>query len=299
MIKYSKKVLKARQANKPIVALESTIITHGLPSPINLQMAEEVEAIIEKEGATPATIAIIDGVIHVGLEKEELETLSQSDALKASRSDLSYIIANKKTASTTVAATMIIAKMAGIKVFVTGGIGGVHHHYKDILDVSADLEELAKTDVCVVCAGPKAILDLPKTIEYLETKGVPVIGYQTDELPAFYSRESGIKLTLRLDTPKAIANMIKAQEKLSIQTGILVANPISTDAEIKKEVMDTYIKAALKAAEKNDIKGKALTPFLLETLKDMTKGASLKANLALVYNNAKLGARISLSLCTS
>lgn len=299
MIKYSKEVLKALKANQPIVALESTIITHGLPSPINIEMAETVEAIIKKEGATPATIAIIDGVIHVGLEKNELDQLSKSDALKASRSDLSYIVAHKKTASTTVAATMMICKMAGIKVFVTGGIGGVHHDYQDILDVSADLEELSKTEVLVVCAGPKAILDLPKTMEYLETKGIPVIGYQTQELPAFYSRQSGIQLNLSLDTPKQIADVFKTHEKLLINSGILVVNPIPKAAEIQKDIIDTHIKNALNQAKLNNIKGKALTPFLLSTLENETEGASLKANLALVYNNAKLGALISKSLCTS
>lgn len=298
MIKYSKEVLKALKENKPIVALESTIITHGLPSPTNLLMANEVEDIIKKEGATPATIAIIDGVIHVGLEPHELTKLSNAEALKASRSDLAYMVSMKKTASTTVAATMMICKMAGIKVFVTGGIGGVHHDYANLLDVSADLEELSKTDVCVVCAGPKAILDLEKTMEYLETKGVSVIGYKTRELPAFYSRESGINLNLSIDTPKKIAEFIKTKEKLSIEGGILVVNPIPRESEIKKERMDTYIEKALQDAKRKHIKGKELTPYLLNALKELTKGESLNANLALVYNNAVLGAKISKQLCT-
>lgn len=297
MIKYSKEVLKALKENKPIVALESTIITHGLPSPTNIEMAKTVEQIIKKEGATPATIAIIDGLIHVGLEPDELLKLSESEALKASRSDLAYVVSEKKTASTTVAATMMICKMAGIKVFVTGGIGGVHPHYGELLDVSADLEELAKSDICVICAGPKAILDLDKTMEYLETKGVSVIGYQTQELPAFYSRQSGIQLNLGLDTPKAIAQLIKTKEKLSIDGGVLVVNPIPEEFEIKKAVMDGYIHHALEMAKTHHIKGKALTPYLLSALKDMTEGASLKANLALVYNNAILGAKISKQLC--
>lgn len=296
MIKYSESVLSALKENKPIVALESTIITHGLPHPTNLEMAVKIEDIIRKEGATPATIAIIDGIIHVGLTNEELIKLSESDALKASRADISYLVANKKTASTTVAATMLICKLVGIKVFVTGGIGGVHDDFQNMLDVSADLEELSKTDICVVCAGPKAILDIPKTMEYLETKGVPVVGYQTKELPAFYSRESGIKLNISLDTPKEIARLIKTQEKLSIESGVLVVNPIPVEAEIKKEVMDKYIATALKLAKENNIKGKKVTPFLLETLKDLTKGASLEANLALIYNNAVVGANISKEL---
>lgn len=293
MIKYSQAVKKALKNNLPIVALESTIITHGLPSPTNIEMALHVEELIKKEGATPATIAIIEGVIHIGLEHEELIKLSKSDAIKASRSDVSYAVSKKLSASTTVAATMLICKMTGIKVFATGGIGGVHHDYADILDVSADLEELSMTEVCVVCAGPKAILDLPKTMEYLETKGVPVIGYQTNELPAFYSRESGIPLNIRLDSPKEIAELIKTQEKLNISTGILVANPIPKESEIAKSVMDKYILEAVEEAKKNHISGKKITPFLLSALKDKTSGKSLNANLELVYNNAKLAARIA------
>jgi pseudouridine-5'-phosphate glycosidase len=291
---YSKEVQKAMTDSQPIVALESTIITHGMPYPQNLEMAKKVEQIIRDNGAVPATIAVIDGKIKIGLEAKELELLAKSpEAIKVSRRDFAYVLASKKVGATTVAGTMIAAKLAGIKFFVTGGIGGVHRGFNEDMDVSADLDELAKTSICVICAGAKAILDLPRTLEYLETKGVPVIGYKTDYLPAFYTAKSAYKLALRLDNPDTIAKLVHAQAKLGLEAGVLVTNPIPVEHELDGAYMDTIINAAVKEAHDKHIKGKDVTPFLLANIVEKTGGKSLEANIELVYNNAKLGAQIA------
>ncbi|MDY0316164.1 MAG: pseudouridine-5'-phosphate glycosidase [Acholeplasmatales bacterium] len=293
-LSYSKEVQKAMTDSQPIVALESTIITHGMPYPQNLEMAKKVEQIIRDNGAVPATIAVIDGKIKIGLEAKELELLAKSpEAIKVSRRDFAYVLASKKVGATTVAGTMIAAKLAGIKFFVTGGIGGVHRGFNEDMDVSADLDELAKTSICVICAGAKAILDLPRTLEYLETKGVPVIGYKTDYLPAFYTAKSAYKLALRLDNPDTIAKLVHAQAKLGLEAGVLVTNPIPVEHELDGAYMDTIINAAVKEAHDKHIKGKDVTPFLLANIVEKTGGKSLEANIELVYNNAKLGAQIA------
>lgn len=293
-LSYSKEVQKAMTDSQPIVALESTIITHGMPYPQNLEMAKKVEQIIRDNGAVPATIAVIDGKIKIGLEAKELELLAKSpEAIKVSRRDFAYVLASKKVGATTVAGTMIAAKLAGIKFFVTGGIGGVHRGFNEDMDVSADLDELAKTSICVICAGAKAILDLPRTLEYLETKGVPVIGYKTDYLPAFYTAKSAYKLALRLDNPDTIAKLVHSQAKLGLEAGVLVTNPIPVEHELDGAYMDTIINAAVKEAHDKHIKGKDVTPFLLANIVEKTGGKSLEANIELVYNNAKLGAQIA------
>ncbi len=293
-LSYSKEVQKAMTDSQPIVALESTIITHGMPYPQNLEMAKKVEQIIRDNGAVPATIAVIDGKIKIGLEAKELELLAKSpEAIKVSRRDFAYVLASKKVGATTVAGTMIAAKLAGIKFFVTGGIGGVHRGFNEDMDVSADLDELAKTSICVICAGAKAILDLPRTLEYLETKGVPVVGYKTDYLPAFYTAKSAYKLALRLDNPDTIAKLVYAQAKLGLEAGVLVTNPIPVEHELDGAYMDTIINAAVKEAHDKHIKGKDVTPFLLANIVEKTGGKSLEANIELVYNNAKLGAQIA------
>jgi pseudouridine-5'-phosphate glycosidase len=297
LFKYSKAVKEALDNNEEIVALESTIITHGMPYPDNLKTALNVEEIIRKEGVTPATIAIIKGKIHFGLEKEELNFLAQeSSVYKASKSDLSYVLSQGLTASTTVASTIFLASLQKIKVFVTGGIGGVHRNYCELLDVSNDLEALAETSITVVSAGMKAILDIAKTKEYLETKGVTLIGYQTNQLPAFYSSESGLQVDLRLETPKAVANLIKMQERLQLKKAIMIANPIPKKMEIKKELVADYLKKAEEKLKKENVKGKAVTPFLLKEIVKESKGDSLKANISLIYHNAKLGALIAKAL---
>ncbi|MFW5794186.1 MAG: pseudouridine-5'-phosphate glycosidase [Bacillota bacterium] len=289
-------VKQALESNKPVVALESTIISHGIPYPENIKMAKKVEAIIKDEGAIPATIAIMNGKIKIGLSENDLETLAKSDKVKkVSRRDLASVIANKALGATTVAATMICAKMAKIKFFVTGGIGGVHRGYEKTLDVSADLEELSKTNVTVICAGAKAILDLPKTMEYLETKGVSVFGYKTDSLPAFYTRETDIKLTHSVNTPNELANIIFIKEKLNLNEGILVVNPIPKKASLDKGYINSIIDKAIKQSVKEGIKGKAVTPYLLNKIVEETEGKSLEANLSLIYNNAKVGAKIAVA----
>jgi pseudouridine-5'-phosphate glycosidase len=296
-VTYSAEVAAAKAAGKAIVALESTIITHGMPYPGNLRMAQSVEAIIRAEGAVPATIAVIDGTLHIGLEKHELEALSQrADAMKLSRADLAFAIAEKRTGATTVAATMIAAARAGIRVFATGGIGGVHRKAEESFDISADLEELARTSVIVVCAGAKAILDIPKTLEVLETKGVPVVTVGQDEFPAFWSRGSGLKSPLRLDTPSAIARFQHARQELGIHGGMLIGNPVPVENEIPREEMEIYIGRALDNAEEDGITGKAVTPYLLNSIFHLTGGRSLATNIALVENNARLAAKIAIAL---
>lgn len=290
-------VLRAKEERRPIVALESTIISHGMPYPENVAMAKKVESIIRENGAVPATIALIKGRIKIGLNAEELEYMASSKGiLKASRRDIPIVIAKKLSAATTVAGTMICASLAEIKVFATGGIGGVHRGAEKTFDISADLQELSKTNVTVVSAGAKSILDLKLTMEYLETMGVPVIGYGTNEFPAFYTRQSGIPVNYRLDTPDDIAYVIQALTNLSYKGGMIIANPIPIEYSMDKNVIDRVIENAIKEAEREKITGKDLTPFLLAKIKDITKGKSLEANLKLVYNNAELAAKISCSL---
>lgn len=294
---YSKEVKNALLNNLPVVALESTIISHGMPYPTNLEVARKCEEIVRENGAIPATIAIINGDLVVGVDENQLEYLATSkDILKVSRRDMAYVVANKLSGATTVAATMMIAKLAGIDVFATGGIGGVHRGVEETWDISADLEELAITDVCVVCAGAKAILDLPKTLEYLETKGVLVVGYNTNDLPAFFTRNSGIEVPIRIDTPLEIARVIKAKKDLKINNGILITNPIEEKYSFDKDEMDNAIQTALIEMNNLKITGKQVTPYLLSKINEITKGQSLEANKHLVYNNCKLAALISKEL---
>lgn len=287
-------VAKALEEGTPVVALESTIIAHGMPYPRNVETAIAVEDVIREEGVMPATIAIINGRIKIGLTKEEIEYLGTADnVLKVSRRDFPLVIAKKMNGATTVAGTMIAAHMAGIKLFVTGGIGGVHRGAGESFDISADLEELKTTEVAVVCAGVKSILDIGATLEYLETSGVPVITYGTEEFPAFYSRKSGFKSECRLDDPKDIADLINAKADLGLRGGMLIACPIPQEDEIPYEKMDVVIKEALKECEEQGVKGKRITPFLLSKVKDLTEGSSLEANIKLVLNNARIGAKIA------
>lgn len=287
-------VAKALEEGIPVVALESTIIAHGMPYPKNVETAVAVEDVIRAEGVMPATIAIINGRIKIGLTKEEIEYLGTADnVLKVSRRDFPLVIAKKMNGATTVAGTMIAAHMAGIKLFVTGGIGGVHRGAGESFDISADLEELKTTEVAVVCAGVKSILDIGATLEYLETSGVPVITYGTEEFPAFYSRKSGFKSECRLNDPKDIADLINAKADLGLRGGMLIACPIPEEDEIPYEKMDVVIKEALKECEEQGVKGKRITPFLLSKVKDLTEGSSLEANIKLVLNNARIGAKIA------
>ncbi|AAK87642.2 MULTISPECIES: pseudouridine-5'-phosphate glycosidase [Agrobacterium] len=296
-IVYSQEVAAAKQRGAPIVALESTIITHGMPYPGNIEMAESVEQIIRDQGAVPATIAVIHGTLHIGLEKDQLEALAQTtDAMKVSRADIAFAIAERRTGATTVAATMIAAARAGIRVFATGGIGGVHKGAEETFDISADLTELAKTGVIVVCAGAKAILDIPKTLEVLETNGVPVVTFGSEEFPAFWSRSSGLASPLSLNSPAAIANFQATREQLGIDGGMLVANPVPEEDEIPREEMEIYINRAISHAERDEVTGKAVTPYLLGDIFRLTDGRSLETNIALVRNNAQLAAEIAVAL---
>lgn len=291
-------VQTALHDTKPVVALESTIITHGMPFPQNLEIAQNVEATVKENGATPATIAILDGRLKIGLSTNELEALAQSkDAAKLSRADLAVCLAEGKTGATTVAATMIAAHLAGIEVFATGGIGGVHRHAEKTFDISADLQELAQTPLSVIAAGPKAILDIPKTLEVLESLGVPVISYGQDHLPAFWSRSSGLRSPLRMDDVTSIARAHLMRQSLGIAGGQLIANPIPRHAEIPIEEIEPFIAQALEAALEQEISAKEVTPFLLSRLFDLTQGRSLQANKALVLNNAALGAKIAGAIC--
>lgn len=297
-IKISPEVSEALANNRPVVALESTIIAHGMPYPQNVETALQVEDIIRKNGATPATIAIIDGQLRAGLSKDEIDyngKLGQK-VVKVSRRDLPFIVAKKMTGATTVASTMIIAEMAGIKIFATGGIGGVHRGAESSMDISADLQELANTNVVVVSAGAKAILDLKLTLEYLETHGIPVAGFGTDEFPAFYTRKSGLPVLYRVDTIIELAEMIYTKWQLGLNGGVLVANPIPDQAQVEFEYINEMIEKAVLIAEEKGINGKAITPFLLAKIEELTKGESLKANIQLVFNNAKLGAELAVAL---
>lgn len=294
LVKISKEVQEALNEGRPVVALESTIISHGMPYPENVETALEVERIIRENGAVPATIGIIEGVPIVGMSPEEIEEFGKRKGiLKASRRDVPVIMSQKAWGATTVATTMIFAAYAGIEVFVTGGIGGVHKNAPQTFDISADLQELAHTDVTVVCAGAKAILDLPLTLEYLETFGVPVLGYRSDHLGAFYSSDSGLNVDYRMDSPEEVASAIWFKRKLGLKGGVLVSNPIPKEDEIPNEKINAFIDAALKDAEKNRIHGKEITPYLLSHIKEHTKGESLKANIRLVYHNAEVGAAIA------
>lgn len=292
-------VAQAVAQGKPVVALESTIISHGMPYPQNVETALAVEKIIRDHGAIPATIAIIGGRLKAGLTPEEIEYFGKKGTAiaKASRRDLAVLCAKGEDGATTVTTTMMIAHMAGISIFATGGIGGVHRGAQQTFDISADLEELAHTPVMVVCAGAKAILDLPLTLEYLETHGVPVIGYGTKELPAFYTRHSGLEVDYRLDTPQEIADLFQAQHALGLQGGILVTNPIPEAYSMDADVINGAIEEALKEMEEKGIHGKACTPFLLAKVAALTGGNSLASNIQLVFNNAKLATEIAVANC--
>ncbi|MCL1138536.1 pseudouridine-5'-phosphate glycosidase [Shewanella pneumatophori] len=288
-------VAAALAAGKPVVALESTIISHGMPYPQNVETALKVEQIIRDNGAVPATIAILKGRLKVGMTHEEIEYLGKAglDVIKTSRRDIPFIVAKEVDGATTVASTMILAQMAGIKVFATGGIGGVHRGAQQTFDISADLQELANTDVTVVCAGAKSILDIGLTLEYLETQGVPVIGYQTSTLPAFYTRESEFGVDYQLDTPAQIAAAMKAKWDMDLKGGIVVANPIPEAHQLDRAMIDKVIADAVAEMDSKGIFGKASTPFLLAKVAETTKGVSLAANIELVFNNAKLAANIA------
>lgn len=298
-LSISPEVQEALKAGKPVVALESTIISHGMPYPQNVETALKVEQTIRENGAVPATIAIIGGQLKAGCTPKEIEYLGKKGqtVIKASRRDLPVLIARKADGATTVTTTMIIASMAGIRVFATGGIGGVHRGAQQTFDISADLEELAQTPVLVVCAGAKSILDLGLTLEYLETKGVPVIGYGTEELPAFYTRHSGFKVDYRIDTPEELAAAFKAKMDCGLKGGMLVTNPIPEEFSMPKEVIDKAIDQALREMDEAGIHGKQCTPFLLAKVKDLTGGESLASNIQLVLNNARLAAKTAKVLC--
>lgn len=297
-MKINPEVSKAIKENRPVVALESTIISHGMPYPKNVETALKVEEVIRSHGAVPATIGIIDGEPIIGMTPEEIEQFGKrKGVLKVSRRDLPVVYAKKLWGATTVATTMILANQAGIEVFVTGGIGGVHRGATETFDISADLQELAKTNVTVVCAGAKAILDLPLTLEYLETMGVPVLGYQTEELPAFYNSHSGLKVDYRVENAKEMALIIKSKRENNLVGGILLTNPIPAQYEMKKEVIDHAINTALESMEKEGIKGKECTPYLLKTIVELTGGDSLESNIKLVLNNAAVGAEVAKEYC--
>ena len=297
-IKVAEEVKKALAEGKAVVALESTIISHGMPYPQNVETALRVEEEVRKNGAVPATIAIIDGLPTVGCNREEIEKLGKAGltVTKVSRRDIPIVIAKGLNGATTVASTMIFAEKAGVKIFATGGIGGVHRGAEKTMDISADLDELSKTNVTVVCAGAKSILDLNLTMEYLETKGVAVIGYGTDELPAFFTRESGIKVGYRIDTPKEIAESMKAKEDMGLEGGMLVTNPIPEEYSMDVEVIGEAIDKAVKEAEDLGVKGKDITPFLLDKIQKITGGDSLASNIQLVLNNARLASQIAVEL---
>jgi pseudouridine-5'-phosphate glycosidase len=296
-LKIKPEVETALRLGQPVVALESTIISHGMPYPINLETAREVESIVRNEGAVPATIAVIEGKICIGLEESELELLGKNESrdsiLKLSRRDLPYALALKKTGATTVAATMICAHQAGIRVFATGGLGGVHREAEKTFDISADLQELAKTPVAVVCAGAKSILDIGLTLEVLETLGVPVFGYKTDFFPAFYSSQSKFRLDYRVDHCKDLASVIRTKTLLSLEGGLVVATPVPKEDEIPAAEVEEVIQEALREATRRGIHGKETTPFLLSYLVSKTQGKTLRTNVSLIKNNARVGAQIA------
>lgn len=300
MIKYlevSSEVAEAIENNKPVVALESTIISHGMPYPQNVETALKVEQIVRDNGAIPATTAIIGGKLKCGLSRDEIEYLGKKghEIVKCSRRDIPVVLSKKIDGASTVATTMIIANLAGVQIFATGGIGGVHRGAETTMDISADLEELGSTPVMVVCAGAKAILDLGLTLEYLETKGVPVIGYGTEELPAFYTRKSGFKVDYRIDTPDDLAAAFEAQRAIGMHGGMLVANPIPEEYSMDHDAINKAIDEAVAEAAEKGIHGKESTPFLLAKVKEITDGASLDANIQLVYNNAMVAAKTAVA----
>lgn len=293
-LKISPEVSEALKAGKPVVALESTIIAHGMPYPQNVETALRVEEIIRENGAVPATIGILGGKLRAGLSREEIDYMGRTkDIAKVSRRDIPYIVAKGLNGATTVASTMVIADLAGIRVFATGGVGGVHRGGENTMDISADLEELSNTSVAVVCAGVKSILDLGLTLEYLETKGVMVLGNETDELPAFYTRKSGFKVDYKVDSPKEFAQILKAKWDLQLKGGALIVNPIPEEYSMDEAAINDVIDRAIGEASLQGIKGKASTPFLLAKVKEITGGESLNANIELVYNNARLAAKIA------
>ena len=295
MIRINNEVQKALKEGKPVVALESTIISHGMPYPKNVETALRVEQVIRSFGVVPATIGIIDGVGVIGMTPDEIEEFGKRQGIvKVSRRDLPVVYAKKMWGATTVATTMILAAQAGIEVFVTGGIGGVHRGAEKTMDISADLQELAKTNVTVVCAGAKAILDLPLTLEYLETMGVPVLGYKTDELPAFYSSHSGLKVDYKVESAQEMAKIIKEKRENGLTGGILLTNPIPEKYEMKKDIIDGAINKALEEMDKKGVKGKDCTPFLLKTIVELTGGESLESNIELVLNNAAVGSQVAI-----
>ncbi len=294
-MKINPEVVKALKENKPVVALESTIISHGMPYPRNVTCALEVEKVIRENGAIPATIGIIDGEPIVGMTPEEIEEFGKRKGIvKCSRRDLPIIIAEKEWGATTVSATMILASLAGIEFFVTGGIGGVHRGAQNTFDISADLDELGKTNVTVICAGPKAILDLNLTMEYLETKGVPVLGYNSDKLPAFFTRTSDLNVDFNVKSPKEIASIVKAKREYKLDGGVLICNPIPEEYSMDPNYINNEIELAIKEMNELGIKGKEETPFLLSKIVELTSGKSLEANIKLILNNAALGAKAAL-----
>ncbi len=297
----SNEVKNALLNNVAVVALESTIISHGMPYPENVATALKCEEIVRQEGCIPATIAIINGKIKVGLSKEEIDYIGKQgkNVIKTSKRDIPYIVSQKLDGATTVSATMLIANLAGIKVFATGGIGGVHRGAEYTFDISNDLEELSKIDVAVVCAGAKSILDLGKTLEYLETKGVGVIGYQTDNLPAFYTRNSGLKTNYRLDTPKEIADFLKVKWQLGLNGGVVITNPISEEFSMDEDTINKVIEDAINEMDKLGITGKETTPFLLKRISELTQGNSLKSNIELVFSNCRLASKIAKEMVSS
>ena len=297
-MKINPVVLDALKNNKPVVALETTIISHGMPYPKNVETALKVEQVIRDHGAIPATIGIINGEPVVGMTPDEIELFGKAkNIVKASRRDLPVVYAKKLWAATTVSSSMILANQAGIEVFVTGGIGGVHRRAQESMDISADLQELGKTNVTVVCAGAKAILDLPLTLEYLETMGVPVLGYKTKELPAFYTAHSGLGVDYQIDSPEEAANIIVEKRKNNLMGGILITNPIPEEYAMDSKIINDAIEKALSMADEQGIKGKEITPFLLKNIVELTGGDSLESNIQLVLNNAALGAEISKEVC--
>lgn len=297
LIEFSPEVAMARVAGTPLVALESTIISHGMPWPQNVQTAREVEAIIREEGAAPATIAVLDGKIRIGLTDDELDLLGRSpDAMKLSRRDLAYGLSSGRPGATTVAATMICARLAGIEVFVTGGIGGVHRGAPESFDISADLQELAQTPVAVVCAGAKSILDIGLTLEYLETQGVPVVALGQENFAAFYTPDSGFKADFRIDDPAELARFIRTKWTLGLEGGVVVSNPVPAESAMPREQIEAITHQALQECASQGVSGKAVTPFLLARIKALTGGASLATNIALVKHNARIGARLAKAL---
>ena len=295
-IQLSSEVEAGKKLGQPIVALETTIVSHGMPYPDNLNTALEVENIIREEGAIPATIGVVGGKIKIGMSKQEIELFAKSsDVTKASRRDIPIVMSNNANGATTVAGTILLAKLAGIDVMATGGIGGVHRDAENTFDISADLQELSKTDVTVVCAGPKSILDIGLTLEYLETMGVPIIGYNTNLLPTFYSHESKFEVDFNYTKPSEIAKVMLNQKHLSLKGGMLVCNPIPKEFSIDSLIIENSINSSMEIAKKNNVKGKGLTPFLLQNITSFTEGETLKSNIKLMFNNAKLAAKIAIS----